>query len=96
MHCSDFFPLREKENILLAQIEMICFFFVPSGNSSVPGNLKYFLFLFFLFGPGSVHKARTETQGLTENTTKQETHKNPNLSAKVHEEAKQKGENDSF
>lgn len=53
-----------------------------------------FFFFFFVsfFGPGSVHKARTENQGLNREHNKNKRLTNPNLSAKVHKEAKQRGE----
>ena len=66
------FPLHEEETHRLKQFP----FFVPSGDGSVPWELRTVFFLVFFFsGPGSVHKERPENQGLTENTTKQDTHK---------------------
>lgn len=88
MHCVEsfyFLFMRKKHtdwNNLL--------FFVPSGDGSVPWELRTVFFLFFFLDQDLCTKRDLRIKDL-QRTQQNEILTNPNLSAKVHEEAKQRG-----
>lgn len=80
------FPLHEEKTHRLKQFA----FFVPSGDGSVPWELRTVFFLFFFLDQDLCTKRDLRIKDL-QRTQQNEILTNPNLSAKVHEEAKQRG-----